>query len=140
MSLRKEYVQQLHKGHPGADTTKKRAREIMYWPSMASDIDSAIDLCQPCNSTKPHQQREPFVIHLVPDLPWPFMTADIFDWNGLPVLADSYSGWFEINTFRDLSSKTLIEKMKHHFAVHSIPCKALTDNGPQFASREFQWQ
>lgn len=50
------------------------------------DIDSAIDLCQPCNSTKPHQQREPFVIHLVPDLPWPFMTADIFDWNGLQYL------------------------------------------------------
>lgn len=66
------------------------------------------------------------------------MCADKFDWNGLQylVLADSYSGWFEMDT-HDLSSKTIIEKMKRHFPVHGIPCKVLTENGPQFASREF---
>jgi len=55
------------------------------------------------------------------------------------VLADSYSGRCEMDTLCDLSSKTVIEiKMKHHFAVHGILSKVLTDNGPQFASREFQ--
>ena len=28
--------------------------------------------------------------------------------------------------------------MKQHFAVHGVPSKLLTDNGPQFASREFK--
>ena len=38
--LRKKYVQQLHKGHPGADATKRRAKDIVYWPSMS------LDMCQ----------------------------------------------------------------------------------------------
>ena len=41
-SLRKEYVQQLHKGHPGADAAMERTRDVVYGPSMTSDIDSAI--------------------------------------------------------------------------------------------------
>ena len=139
-TLCKEYVQQLHKGHPGADATKRRARDTVYWPSMAVDIDSAIASCQPCNSVKPHQRKEPLLIHPVPDLPWSLVSADIFDWNGMQylILVDSYSGWFEMNTLRDLSAKTVIKKMKVHFAVHGIPSKLLTDNGPQFASREFE--
>ena len=139
-TLRKEYIEQLHKGHPGADATKRRPRDIVYWPSMTLDIDSAIATCHPCNSTNAHQQKEPLLIHPVPDLPWSFVSADIFDWNGMQylILVDSYSGWFEMNTLRDLRSKTVIKMMKSHFAVHGIQCKLLTDNGPQFASREFE--
>ena len=101
---------------------------------MTLDIDSAIAICQSCNSTKAHQQKEPLLIHPVPDLPWSFVRADIFDWNGMQylILVDSYSRWFEMNTLCDLCSKTVIKKMKSHFAVHRIQCKLLTDNGPQF--------
>ena len=41
-SLRKENVQQLRKGHPGTDAAIKRTRDVVYWPSMTSEIDSAI--------------------------------------------------------------------------------------------------
>ena len=114
LALRKAYVQQLHKGHPGADATKRRAKDIVYWPSMSLDIDSSVALCQPCNSAKPHQQKEPLLIHPVPDLPWSHVSADMFDWNGLQylLLVDSYSGWFEMDTLSDLSAKTVIKKMK----------------------------
>ena len=104
------------------------------------DIDSDIASCHPCNSVRPHQQKEPLLIHPVQDLPWSFVTADIFDWSGLQylILVDSYSGWFEMSTLSDFSSKSVITKMKQHFAVHGIPSKLLTDNGPQFASRQFK--
>ena len=139
-TLRTEYLRQLHKGHPGIDATKRRARETVYWPSLMLDIDSDIASCHPCNSARPHQQKEPLLIHPVPDLPWSFVSADIFDWSGLQylILVDSYSGWFEMSTLSDLSSKSVITKMKQHFAVHGIPSKLLTDNGPQFASRQFK--
>ena len=33
-SLPKEYIQRLHKGHPGTDATKRRAKDMLYWPSV----------------------------------------------------------------------------------------------------------
>ena len=106
-TLRKKYLRQLHKGHPGVDATKRRARETVYWPSLMLDIDSDVASCQPCNSARLHQQKKPLLIHPVPDLAWSFASADIFDWSGLQylILVDSYSGWFEISTLSDLSSK-----------------------------------
>ena len=43
-------------------------------------------LCQPCNSAKPHKQRELLVINPVTDLSWLFVSACIFYWNGLQYL------------------------------------------------------
>ena len=105
-TLRMEYLRQLYKGHPEIDATKRRARETVYWPSLMLDIDSDVASCQPCNSARPHQQKVPLLIHLVPDLPWSFISADIFDWSGLQylILVDSNSGWFEMSTLSDLSS------------------------------------
>ena len=69
-SLHKEYIQLLHKGHPRTDATKRRANYMLYWPSMMLEIDSTIALCQPCNSAKPHQQKEPLLVHPVSVLSW----------------------------------------------------------------------
>ena len=71
-------------------------------------------LCQPCNSAKPHKQREPLVINPVTDLSWLFVSACILDWNGLQYLIfiESYYSWFEIDTLNGSSSKIVIEKMK----------------------------
>ena len=44
------------------------------------------------------------------------------------ILVDSFSGWFEMNTLSDLSSKYVVTKIKQHFAVHCIPSKLLKDN------------
>ena len=81
---------------------------------MTSDIDSTIVLCKLCNSTKPHKQREPLAIYLVPDLPWLFVSAEILNWNGLRYLipVDSHSGLLATNTLRDLSSITVIKRIK----------------------------
>lgn len=105
--LRSDYMIQVHKGHIGSDVTKRRARDIMYWPSMASDIDNMTSVCHVCNSTKLHQQKEPLKLHPVPDSPWSIVGTDIFQWNGLHylVVVDSFSGWFEINTIPNLLAK-----------------------------------
>lgn len=98
-SLRREYMTILHRGHPGAEATKRRARSIVFWPSMSKDTERETSSCSVCNSTKPHQQKEPLKLHPVLDLPWSTVVTDIFDRNGQHYLAlvDSYSGWFEID-------------------------------------------
>lgn len=61
--------------------------------------------CATCNSTKPHQQKEPLQLHGVPSLPWSTVAADIFEWNShqFLVLVDSYSGWYEIDQLQNLT-------------------------------------
>ncbi|CAB4039171.1 Hypothetical predicted protein [Paramuricea clavata] len=78
-SLRRVYIEQLHRGHPGVEATKRRARDVVYWPTMTKDIEYVISSCKPCNSTKPHQTKEPMKSHPTPKLPWTQVSADIFE-------------------------------------------------------------
>ena len=38
-SLKKEYISIMHRGHPGVEATKLRARGIVFWPTMTQDIE-----------------------------------------------------------------------------------------------------
>ena len=139
-SLRSTYIAILHKGHMGADRTKQLASDVVYWPKMRQNIESAVSQCSACNSCKAHLQKQPLINHPVPDLPCATVGADIFDWNNHQylVMVDSYSGWFEMDLLPESSSRTVISKMKRLFSTHGIPEKLLTDNGRQFVSREFE--
>ncbi|KAL0187225.1 hypothetical protein M9458_018895, partial [Cirrhinus mrigala] len=55
-SLQSEYLQILHKGHAGAEATKHRACNAVFWLTMTQDIDNFVQSCSICNALKPHQQ------------------------------------------------------------------------------------
>ncbi|XP_038151255.1 uncharacterized protein K02A2.6-like [Cyprinodon tularosa] len=139
-TLQREYINIVHKGHPGVDATKRRARSVIFWPDMSKDIAEELLSCTVCNSTAQHQQKEPLTLHPVPELPWSTVAADIFDWHGkhYQVLVDSYSGWFEVDLLHDMTSAAVITKIKRHFSVHGVPHILLTDNGRQYTSQQFQ--
>ena len=139
-SLRTEYIKQLHKNHLGADSTTKLARDYFYWPKMEEDIHFHVDQCSACNSTKSHNQKEPINPHPVPSLPWQIVASDLFEWNSIVylILVDSYSGWFEFNTLKDMTSKSVITLLKRHFASHGTPQVLITDNARQYTSNEFE--
>uniref|UniRef100_A0A669EUY2 Gypsy retrotransposon integrase-like protein 1 n=1 Tax=Oreochromis niloticus TaxID=8128 RepID=A0A669EUY2_ORENI len=139
-SLQGDYITIMHRGHPGVEATKRRARGIVFWPFMSRDIEQTVTSCSVCNSTKPHQQKEPLHLHDVPDLPWSTVATDIFEWHcqHYLVVVDSYSGWFEIDLLKDLTSATVIKKLKRHFSVHGAPHTLISDNGRQFTSQRFK--
>jgi hypothetical protein len=138
-SLRIDYIRQLHSGHCGKDGTKKLARDFLYWPSLASDIDHYVDKCAVCNINKAHQQREPLLNHQIPVRPWSIVASDLFTWQGSNylVLVDSYSGWIEVDSLTSTTSQAVITKMKKHFSRFGIPDELQSDNGPQYSSAEF---
>lgn len=139
-SLQKEYIKIVHRGHPGLDATKRRARSIIFWPTMTADITAELITCSVCNSTKPHQQKEPLKPYPVPDLPWSTVATDMFEWRGqnYMVLVDSYSGWYEIDLLRDTTSSAVIRKLKRHFSVHGTPHTLISDNARQYTSQQFR--
>ena len=54
-SLQKEYLIELHRGHPGKDATKARALDTVYWTGINEDSEKMIASCTACNRHKPRQ-------------------------------------------------------------------------------------
>ena len=139
-SLQAEYMKLLHEGHPGRESTKRRARDVVFWTTMCKDLDSMTSTCAVCNSTKPHQQKEPLKSHPTPSLPWEVIGVNLFYWNGqnYVALGDSYSGWFDFAQLNSTTAFAAIEILKRQFSTHDIPRTVVSDNARQFDCHEFQ--
>ena len=96
--------------------------------------------CDLCNSCKTEQQKEPLKYYESPTRPWKGITADLFVFHGKDYLVttDRYSNFFEVDRLYSKSSSEVITNMKAHIARYGIPNKLMSDNGPNFTSREFK--
>jgi hypothetical protein len=139
-SLQKEYLKELHLGHPGVEATKSRAKDTVFWLGIQEDIENLTASCQSCNINKPRQQKEPMKMQEIPTLPYEIVAADLFTWRSQTYLVtvDSYSGFYDIDKLKDMTSSTVIQKLKKQFSIHGIPKVLMSDNGTQFVSREFK--
>ncbi len=137
-SLQREYIGIVHGGHPGLDATKHRTSGIIFWPTMTADITAELIACSDCNSTKPHQQKEPLKLYPVPDMPWSTVATDMFEWRGQNYLVLVDSGWYEIDLLRGTTSSAVIGKLKRHFSVHGFPHTLISDNARQYTSQQFK--
>jgi len=69
-----------------------------------------------------------------------FVAADLFNAKGKEflVIADSYSGYFEVEEINSQSSSVVIKVLKKWFATHGIPDELRSDGGSCFGSQEFK--
>ena len=58
-ALRRHVLACLHDSYRGAEATKRRARQVVYWPAIDSDIANDVYACEPCQILQPSQQQEP---------------------------------------------------------------------------------
>ena len=129
-SLRPFMLKSVHQPHLGITASKRRARELMYWPGINKDIEKMVKTCEVCNSYQKGQQKEPLHPHPVPSRP--------FERKQYLITADVYSGWFEIDLLTSQNTSTVVQKLKAHMSRYGIPDVLVTDNGPQFDSSEFK--
>lgn len=139
-SMRKQMLMKIHEGHLGIEKCKRRAREVLYWPQMNQDITEMVQDCTACMVFRPRQQQESLQQHQVPDRPWEKVASDLFTLNGKDylVVVDYYSQFIELRSMTTTTSNAVITQMKEIFSRHGTPCELVSDNGPQYASREFQ--
>ena len=79
--------------------------------------------------------------HTVPDRPWAKVGADLFELQGQHylLLVDYYSNFFELARLgSNTRAMCVIDAMRSQFARHGSPEVLVSDNGPQFACREFR--
>ncbi|CAB4019464.1 sec1 family domain-containing 2 [Paramuricea clavata] len=138
-SFRPEMLEKIHAGHMGTEKCKKRARDVLYWPGMNSQIEEMVLKCPTCLEYRPSNQKEPMIVQPTPTIPWDTVATDLFYWNNSNYLlvVDYFLRYFEIAKLPDIKSSTLVTYMKSIFARHGIPREVKSDNGPQYTSQEF---
>ncbi len=138
--LRSEMLSRIHESHLGINKCKQRARELLFWPGMSTQIEELVARCEMCATHRPINSRELMIVSESPSRPWEMVGCDLFEFRGTYYLVcvDYYSKWPEIARLDDLSSKTTVTHLKSMFARYGIPDVVRSDNGPQFASQVFE--
>ncbi|CAB4025806.1 retrotransposon-like family member retr-1 [Paramuricea clavata] len=137
--MRKEILIKIHAGHQGREKCKQRARQVVFWPGINSDIDNMVESCETCQHHQHNHQKEPLKTYPVPTRPWQVVGTDLCEINKKEylVIVDAYSSYPEVIPLSSQSSKAVIKGMKVTFARHGIPDIVHSDNGPCYSSQEF---
>lgn len=139
-ALRRTVLARLHDSHRGAEATKRRAQQTVFWPGINADITNTVRACEPCQVLQPSQQQEPLMNDDDPNRPFESVSADFFSVAGKSflVIADRLSGWpVVIPCGHDTTSAATIRQFRCYFRDVGVPVRLRTDGGPQFTSREF---
>ena len=137
--MRKQLIEEIHSTHIGIEACVRRARDILYWPRMATELKEYIAKCDVCLAHRSSQGKEPLMQHELVARPWAKVCADLCDFDNrtLLVISDYYSSYIEVVRLTTTTSRSVIKEMKAVFARFGIPDTLITDNGPQFSSAEF---
>ena len=123
-------MEELHRGHPRVVRVNAPA---IRWPGISKDLEQSCPRCQQSRNVPPPAPWE------WPREPWarlhPF--AGPFQGRMFLVLVDAYTKWLEVLPMSSTTTAATVEKVRHIFAVHGLPQRIVTNNGPQFTSREF---
>ncbi|MCY3930012.1 MAG: RNase H-like domain-containing protein, partial [Acidobacteria bacterium] len=138
VSMHMEILEKLHEGHQGITKTRERAKQSVWWPGLSSQIEEMVKNCPTCCKSQ-SQRAQPLIPSTLPSLPWQKVAMDIFEWKKASylLLVDYYSRYIEIAKLSRPTSGEVIMHTKSIFARHGIPETVISDNGPQFSSKEF---
>ncbi|UYV75530.1 K02A2.6-like [Cordylochernes scorpioides] len=139
-TLRSELLNRVHASHHGVAASLAKARPAIFWPGMNQSIKETVEKCKACLAYQPNQTKETLMCHETSILPWNKIGMDIFSVETTQYLitVDYYSSFWELDILEHTTSESIIECCKNNFSRHGIPETLITDNGPQFISREFQ--
>ena len=136
-AMRPEVTSRAHSSHQGISACLRKARDLVFWPSMNKDIQEAVERCEVCAEYQPRNVQQPMQTHKIPSRPWSRLSCDLFSLKSKDyiVLVDTYSDFIEASQLNDTTTTTVIEFLKQQFSRHGIPDVLVTDNGPQFTSQ-----
>ena len=137
--LQEEMLQILHQGHQGVVKCRALARRCVWWPGLLKKIEEVVGASATCEKERT-LPPEPLQPTKTPDYPWQKIAMELFQLNGKSylIVVDYNSRWIETVHLKQITSVAVIGHCKFIFAGSGIPEVVLSDNGPQFSSREFE--
>ncbi|XP_039676230.1 uncharacterized protein K02A2.6-like isoform X2 [Perca fluviatilis] len=145
VSLRSTLISLAHEGHQGIVRTKRRLRELYWFPGMDALVRSEICACSLCQRSDKSARvfEAPLQPVPLPEGPWrklgidivgPFETAT-WDCKFAITLTDYYSKWPEVAFASSVTTETVLGFLRSLFSRYGNPESVVTDNGPQFKDR-----
>ena len=108
----------------------------VWWPGISRLIKENVSACEFCQIHRSSHYKEPLRPTSLSLHPWQKIFADLFQakQQHFLVVMDYYSRYLEIAYLPDISSATMIGKMKNMFARWGVPEEIVSDNGTQFTT------
>ena len=138
VALRKETLKRVHEGHQGIERSRMRIKSSVWWPGVGSQIQQMVEQCSVC-ARAASNRKEPLIPTPLPDYPWQVIGSDLCELKGdhYLVVVDYFSRYPEVIKMTTTTSAAVITALKSIFSRYGIPEVLRSDNGPQYASREF---
>ena len=139
-SKQRETLEKIHSNHLGINKCKARARDILYWPGMSSQIHDMCSKCSVCLEHRKSNAKEPLKPHPAPNRAWSKVGTDLFHLGAKMylIVVDYYSKFPEVMLLENTTSQGVINAMKSIFSRHGIPDQVVSDGGPQYSSYKFR--
>ncbi|XP_057695377.1 uncharacterized protein K02A2.6-like [Corythoichthys intestinalis] len=138
-SLRAKMLAQLHAGHSGIVQMKEMARSYFWWPGLDKQIEETVKSCSSCQKIRNNPPAAPLHPWDFPQDPWHRIHIDFtgpFENRMFLVAIDAHSKWPEVAIMKSTTSEKAIEKLGEMFSRFGAPAQLVSDNGPQFVSKE----
>ena len=138
-AMRREMMAIAHATHIGTEGCIRRARESMFWPRMSTELKEYISKCDVCLAHRASPGKEQILQHDTTERPWSKIGADLCELRGrtLLVVCDYYSNFVEVESLTKITTFGVTRALKIMFSRYGVPDMLVSDNGPQFSSKEF---
>ena len=154
-SLQRRLIRECHStalaGHLGVEKPLEQLRRRFWWPRMSASVAAFVKSCQPCQSSKPTNQKTAGLLQPLPppDYPWQQLPMDLV--TSLPT--STTSGYDAAVVFVDRLSKMthfvaisktikaeeLADVLLHSVVrLHGFPEAIISDRDPRFTSDFWQ--
>ena len=140
-------TQRSNSCHLGIAKTLARLSRCYYWPKMMRDAARSVRSCNSCQRFKTQQKQPAGTMHATNvTQPWEMISKDLVGPfprskagnTHLLVSKDRFSKWVELHAMRKATARIICGTIKEVCLRHGYPRTIVSDNGQQFASKEFK--
>ena len=116
-ALHTEVTSRIHSSH-GIEACLRKARDLVFWPSVNAEIKEAVTNCSICVEFSAKQQKRPMQSHEIPDRPWSSLLSALFTLHNkeYTVRVDSYSDYVKVSQLKATTSTAFIQFFKEQFS------------------------
>ena len=139
-ACRKYVLNLLHASHPGIESMKARARSLVYYPKIDSDITDTVKSCIVCNN---HARLPPSTKHSSwpkPDKKWSRIHIDhfFFEQKTFFLAVCAKTSYPEVEIVRSVNADDTIKALRKIFSRNGLPDTIVSDNASNFKGETFQ--